>query len=68
MDNIFRYLEQLEYVSLQLKSYCHTLDTIQAQFEIQKVEEEVISSYVTLKHSINGKRRIRTRVFNNVNL
>ena len=52
-DNNFKQMEQLEYILLQLKAFTHTLDTIQSQFAIQEVGEEVVSSYVTLKHSIN---------------
>lgn len=51
-----QHLEHLEHISLQLRAFSNTLDTIQASFEIQKAEEEVISSYTTLRHSIDNIR------------
>lgn len=52
----FLHIESLEYISLQLKAYTQTLDTLQAQFEVQKIGEEVISAFVTLQHGINNIR------------
>ena len=57
--NQMKHVDNLEYISLQLKAFSHTFDTVQSQFEIQQVEEEVIASYTTLKHSIDN---IRTEV------
>lgn len=52
----FLHIESLEYISLQLKAYTQTLDTLQSQFEVQKIGEEVISAFVTLQHGINNIR------------
>lgn len=48
-----KHLEDLEYIALQLKALSHSIDTFQSQFEIQCMEEEVISSFVTLNHCVN---------------
>lgn len=52
----FLHIESLEYISSQLKAYTQTLDTLQSQFEVQKIGEEVISALVTLQHGINNIR------------
>ena len=45
------HLEDLEELSLQLNALVHTMDVLQAQFEIQKMGEEVVSAFVTLHNS-----------------
>ena len=49
-------MEQLEYISLQLKAFYYTLNALESQFEVQQIGEDVISSYTILKHSINDIR------------
>ena len=55
-DSNFKHLENLEDISLQLRAFSNTIDTLQSQFEIQQAEEEIISSYTTLKNSVDNIR------------
>ena len=45
------HLEDLEEISLQLNALIHTIEVLQAQFEIQRLGEDVISSCVTLNNA-----------------
>ena len=49
-----KYQEDLEYFSLQLKSLSQAIDTISIAFQHQCIEEDVIGSLETLRHSVNG--------------
>lgn len=55
-DNNFKHMEQLEYISLQLKAFYYTLNALESQYEVQQIGEDVTSSYTILKHSINDIR------------
>ena len=50
-DNNFKHMEQLEYISLQLKAFYYTLNALESQYEVQQVGEDVVSSFTILKPS-----------------
>lgn len=48
-----KYLEDLEYFSLQLKSLYQAIDTVSISFQHQHIEEDVVGCLETLGHSVN---------------
>lgn len=48
-----KYLEDLEYFSLKLKSLYQTIDTISSGFQQQLILEDVVGCLEILGHSVN---------------
>lgn len=58
-----KYLEDMEYFSLQLSALGETFDVISAAFQQQHLGSEAVSCMDTLRHSINDIRNeMNTRI------